>query len=79
MTKHDINIQFIRLPTKVKAAVRVNKDDSYTILLNKNHSYETLKSAAEHELRHIRNGDLHNKDLTADEIEMRCHSQEDAK
>lgn len=79
MTKYDINVQFVRLPTKVRAAVRANRDDSYTILLNKNHSYETLRSAAEHELKHIQNGDLHNKELTADELEVRCHSEEEIK
>lgn len=76
---HDINVQFIRLPSRIQAMVTANEDDSYTIFLNKNHSYETLRSAAEHELRHIQNGDLHNKELTADELEMRCHNQEEAK
>lgn len=79
MTPDGIILQLIKMPCKIKAAVTANDDGSYTIFLNKNHSYETLRSAAEHELRHIQNGDLHNKELTADELEMRCHNQEEAK
>ncbi len=68
MTDFDLNIQHVNMPCKIKAAVTANEDGSYTIFLNTRHSYETLRSAAVHELEHIKNGDLFSE-KTADEIE----------
>lgn len=73
MTPDGIILQLIKMPCKIKAAVTANDDGSYTIFLNKNHSYETLRSAAAHELRHILQEDL-SSEQSADEIESNNNS-----
>lgn len=40
------------------AFTRKNKDGTYTIVLNGRYSHERLQEAYEHELKHIKNGDL---------------------
>lgn len=62
MNDHDLNVQLIKMPCKIKATVTVNDDDSYTIFLNKNISAEQQRAAALHELRHIARGDLFSED-----------------
>lgn len=71
MTFDDVNMQLIKMPCKIRAAVTVNDDGSYTLFVNKNISIEQQREAVLHELRHIENGDLFCED-TADEIEYRA-------
>lgn len=68
MNSHDINVQLIKMPCKIKATVTANEDDSYTIFLNKNITAEQQRAAALHELRHIARGDLFREE-SADDIE----------
>lgn len=74
MTLDDINLQMIKMPCKIKAAVTANEDGSYTLFVNKNISAEQQKEAVLHELRHIERGDLFCEE-DADEIETRAHSK----
>ena len=46
------------LPPSVKGAVRLDHEGDYNIYLNPAHSIEVLKRTLEHELMHIRSGDL---------------------
>lgn len=71
--KYNLNTQMIAMPMKVRGAVTINEDDSYTIFINKNISAEMQRQTFLHELRHIRNGDLFSEE-SADEIEARNHA-----
>lgn len=50
------------LPYSVKGFVFHDKDGDYCIVINGNHSIVQQHRTAQHELRHIRRGDLDNYD-----------------
>lgn len=70
MTLDDINVQLVKMPCKIDAAVTANEDGSYTMFVNRNISAEQQKEAVMHELRHINCGDFF-CDKDADEIEAK--------
>ena len=57
-----INIICADMPTTIKAYTVLNKDDTYTIILNSKFCYEQLSKSYSHELHHIKNGDYEKKD-----------------
>lgn len=59
--------------TSSNEIVRHNEDDSYTILLNARSATNVQRKAYYHALSHIMNGDLDNREMTADEIERLRH------
>ncbi|NLV98142.1 MAG: hypothetical protein GX043_12570 [Desulfovibrionales bacterium] len=74
MTLDDINLQLVKMPCNIEAAVTTNNDGSYTVFVNKNISVEQQKEAILHELRHIERGDfLCNEG--ADEIEYQVRKE----
>lgn len=70
-----LNMQFIRMPSNIKATVTINEDDSYTIFVNKNLSVESQIKGAIHELKHIRRGDFFSEQ-SIDEIEREIKEAE---
>lgn len=67
-----ITTELVNLPTSVKGFAKVNKDMTYTIIINARLSIEQQRIAYQHELEHIRKGDFHSAD-TADNIEYERH------
>lgn len=51
-----------KLPAACSGFVRKNEDDSYTIVLNANHSYDQQRATYKHELSHIINCDHDKQD-----------------
>lgn len=54
----NINILLTRVPIGIHAMTRLNEDDSYTILLDKNLSREQAIRELLHELSHIKRNDF---------------------
>ena len=54
--------RFADMPLKVKALAYETPDGDYVILYNPKYDKETLKAAAEHELRHIGCLDFEDRD-----------------
>lgn len=67
-----INTLCADMPTSIKAYTVLNKDDTYTIILNARICHEQQLNAYYHELQHIRNGD-YEKRTSADFIEIMAH------
>lgn len=63
-----INIIYIQLPNKVKAAHTKNADGSYTIFLNSALTFKSQQKAYLHELAHIQRSDLESEE-EADALE----------
>lgn len=67
-----INVNVLKLPSRVKAVSLKNDDDSYTIIINSALSVEQQRKSLNHEIDHIENDDFcHDGD--ADEIECIAH------
>ena len=66
----DYFVRFIPLPWHVKGFVTPNDDDTYSIYINSLLPDAVQRAALEHELRHIRNGDLYSDEPVV-EIEAR--------
>lgn len=67
-----VNIGFLEhAPAKFHGMVTHNPDDSYTILLDSNDTYEQHLKTIKHELEHINNGDFSIEDIQ--KIEARAH------
>lgn len=65
----------IDMPATVDGFVTPNADGTYTIFLARNRSEARIKKALQHELEHIRRGDLFSgEDVQA--IEARAHKEE---
>lgn len=69
----NINTYCADMPTSIRAYTVLNKDDSYTIILNSRISHEQQFRAYCHEMAHIQNGD-YDKKAPADFIEIISHS-----
>lgn len=54
----DINVAFMDNPFGIKGSVNVNRDGSYTILINPRLSWEEQRKTYLHELSHIRDNDF---------------------
>ena len=67
-----VNIGYLEhAPAKFHGMVTHNPDDSYTILLDPNDTYEQRLKTIKHELEHINNGDFSIEDIQR--IEARAH------
>ena len=53
-----IQVFFVDLPSSIRGLTVKNNDDSFTILINVNMSYEAQLSAYLHEMEHIKNNDF---------------------
>ena len=60
------------MPCTIHSYVKLNADDTYTIIINERLCYEMQEQAKEHEIRHIQNGDYDRK-FSADMIEIYAH------
>lgn len=63
-----INVQYLQLPSRIKALSTVNEDCSYTIILNSCLNYEQNRKSLFHEISHIENDDFYKDNV--DEIEI---------
>ena len=68
----DVFVKLIDLPFTIRSYVVLNKDQSYTIVLNSKLSYEQNLISYQHEIDHIRNGDYEKK-CSVDLIEIIAH------
>lgn len=68
----DIFVKLIELPYTIRSYVVMNKDNSYTIVLNSKLSHEQNLISYQHEIEHIRNGDYEKK-CSVDWIEIIAH------
>ena len=59
---HCINLQYVKLPYKVKALCVSNPDNSHTIIVNNRLSSEARKEAIIHELEHIKHDDFYSEE-----------------
>ena len=64
--------------TAADEMVRENEDGTFTILLNARSAPNRQKKAYEHAMEHIRQGDLDQKELDVNQIEMIRHGIETA-
>ena len=62
----DYFVRFIPLPWHVRAFVTPNDDDTYSIYINSLLPEEIQRAALEHELRHLRDGDLYSAESAAE-------------
>lgn len=69
----NITSKLINMPTTIKSYVVRTADNDFCIVLNSNHSFETLMKAYQHELKHIKNGD-YCKNGDIDFIEITAHN-----
>lgn len=68
----DIFVKLIELPYTIRSYVVLNKDQSYTIVLNSKLSHEQNMISYWHEIEHIKNGD-YDKKCSVDMIELFAH------
>lgn len=54
---NNINTVMANMPTKIRAYTVANQDNTYTVVLNSNLTFEQNKASYKHELYHINNGD----------------------
>ena len=67
---------FENLPYTIKGFLLYDSiDDFYTIVLNCRFGYDSMKETFLHELKHIKNDDIHSS-KTIDEIELDSHYKE---
>lgn len=68
-----IQVFFVDLPSSIRGLTVKNNDDSFTILINVNMSYEAQLAAYHHEMNHIANHDFdHIYDIN--DLELCRHS-----
>lgn len=70
----DYTVKMVSLSGRVKGFSTKGIDGDYIIFINQNLSYEQQKAAFEHELEHIRNGDLDGSDRLVAMIENEAHN-----
>lgn len=66
-----VNVILLDESFGVQGSVHHNEDDSYTIFIDANLCYEKQIEVCEHELNHIKNGDLEKTDVN--EIECKAY------
>lgn len=57
----NIFIRYCNMPCTIHSYVKLNADDTYTIIINERLCYEMQEEAKEHEIKHIVNGDYEKK------------------
>ena len=67
------NVKFIDMPTTIKAFVRKDIDDFYTIIVNSRLDYSNQMKCIVHEMNHIRHCDFEKSN--ADKIENEAHKK----
>ncbi len=70
--QENINICMLDLPTTIRSYVILNRDDTYTVVINARLNRETQLKAYAHELLHIQRGD-HRRSCSVDLIELHVH------
>ena len=70
----DYTVQLVSLSGRVKGFSTKGVDDDYIIFINQNLSYEQQRNALQHELEHIKNGDLDGSDRSVAVIENEAHN-----
>lgn len=68
----NVFVKLIELPNTIRSFVVLNKDQSYTIVLNSKLSHEQNLISYQHEIEHIKNGDYEKK-YSVDMIELFAH------
>ncbi len=68
----DVNTLLMDMPVTIPAFVKVNSDNTYSVVLNSRLTQERLLQAYRHELKHIIRGD-YDKKYSADLIELYAH------
>lgn len=58
--RDEIIVTLHDFPTSVNGVVSVDADGTFCIHLNARHSQDAQRRAFEHEMKHLRNNDLHN-------------------
>ena len=64
-----IRYRLIQAPGALHALSRMDENGDYDVYVNEALNEDARERAIEHELRHIRNGSLSRRDLTANELE----------
>lgn len=67
-----VNLIYRGLPNKVRALSVENADSGFTIIVNKNITFEMQLDAVKHEMWHIANNDFRKNDVNA--IEQNAHA-----
>lgn len=70
----DYTVKMVSLSGRVKGFSTKGVDGDYVIFINQNLSYEQQRNALQHELEHIKNGDLDGSDRSVAIIESDVHS-----
>lgn len=73
MLEEKITVKHVVLPETVKGCVTVLEDNHFLILINDSLSEEDQHEALEHELEHIRRGDLEDENKKVSDIENEVH------
>lgn len=68
----NVFVKLIELPYSIRSYVVLNKDQTYTIVLNSRLSHEQNLISYQHEIDHIKNGDYEKK-CSVDWIEINAH------
>lgn len=68
-----INVQYLDMPCRIHGMVRENEDGSYTVILNSRDSRERNLKAYQHEIEHLRRGDLSADNVQ--QIEAKAHAE----
>ncbi len=63
------------MPCTIHSYVKLNLDDTYTIIINERLCYEMKEEAKEHEIKHIQNGNYDRK-CSVDMIEIYAQEHE---
>ena len=72
-TMIDYTVKLVSLSGRVKGFSTKGVDGDYVIFINQNLSYEQQRKAFEHELEHIRNGDLDSYERSVAIVENKAH------
>lgn len=71
-----INLQFHNMPPGMHGAATKNEDGSFTVFLDPRDPDPVQRRAYMHELEHIQNGDLDNRqDKTIQQVERMAHTK----
>ena len=69
----NIFIRYYDMPCTIHSYVMLNRDDTYTVIINSRLSIDMQEQAMEHEMEHIQNGD-YDRNCSLNLIEIHAHS-----
>ena len=73
--KDEVIIREIELPSFVRGYTKLDAEGIYNIYINKDKSDEQKAKTLEHELKHIKNGDILKKDADINKIEKQKNKE----